>query len=157
MWKQLRAPPTSHRDQDNTAGNRQTSEDRRQWNRLMGLASRLDRSNIYNLLSLRIGYTLVDKHKHPQNDQENSRNRCGFHRYLFLSLRESVPRTTVTNHLLTRSLTLLRKSVRAMRPPLGCPRAKDSATWRACVVETLGGIGGSKGSTTASTIAGFLE
>jgi len=42
-----------------------------------------------------------------------------------------------------------------IRPPSGWPRTRDSARCSACSGVAVAGIGGSKGSTTASTMAGF--
>ena len=42
----------------------------------------------------------------------------------------------------------------AILPRLGSPLASDRANFRACLAVILGGIGGSKGSTTASTTTG---
>ena len=53
-----------------------------------------------------------------------------------------------------KSLILSRKSVSPIRPRFGSPRANDKARFVACLTETCAGLGGSNGSTIASTSAG---
>ena len=52
------------------------------------------------------------------------------------------------------SRTLSSRTVSAIRSRFGSPRASDFASFAACLTVTLGGIGGSNGSTTASTTTG---
>ena len=56
----------------------------------------------------------------------------------------------------TSSLTLSSKTERMILPASGSPRTSDSANLSACCGVAAAGIGGSNGSTTASTIAGLL-
>src|SRR5215471_5335288 len=54
----------------------------------------------------------------------------------------------------TSSRMRLPRTVVAMRARSGSPRASDSAKWSACFAVIFGGSGGSRGSTTPSTITG---
>ena len=47
--------------------------------------------------------------------------------------------------------------VKPILPTYGCPFANDSARFLTKLISTFGGIGGSNGSTYASTIVGFLS
>jgi hypothetical protein len=74
-------------------------------------------------------------------------------------LRVSVVKKTPARHTAgvidqTSSRTLSERTVRAIFSRQGSPRASDFAKLAACSSVTLGGIGGSNGSTTASTITG---
>jgi hypothetical protein len=59
--------------------------------------------------------------------------------------------------LLKASCTLLRKSVSPILLWYGCHFANDSARWLTNSISTLGGIGGSNGSTCASMIVGLFS